>query len=103
MIVGRIRKQPFEALACAVDFQRVLATGVSIASINSVSAVNSATGADSTATVIAASPAPAISGTEVRFHVYGGVTDDRHIITVRIVASNGEQFEAELKLIVEEV
>lgn len=102
-IVGRIRKQPFEALDCALDFQNVLAAGASIASITSVTAQDTLTGTDSTAAVLATSPPPAISGSQVQFRVQDGADGGRHLITVRIVASNGEQFESEVKLIIEEV
>jgi len=102
-VVGRIRKQPFEVLDCAVDFQNRLATGASLASITSVTARDTATELDSTAAVLAASPVPFISGTQVQFRVQDGVDGGRHMITVRVVTSNGEQFEADMRLIIEEV
>jgi hypothetical protein len=74
-----------------------------IASIFSVSAMNVETAADSSAAVIAASPTPAIIGTKVQFRAKDGSDGERHKITVRIVASNGEKIEAEIYLVVKEI
>jgi len=102
MALGKLEKQPFEELDCAVDFKNTLAPGTSIESIYSVTAVNAETGTSTGAAVISASPAPSISGTRVQFRAKDGVDRERHKISIRIVASNGEKIEADILLVVKE-
>jgi len=103
MAINKLTKQPFEELDCAVDFAAALAPGSTIGSIFSVSALNVETGADSSAAVIATSPAPLIIGTKVQFRAKDGADGERHKISVRIVASNGEKIEAEIYIMVKEL
>ena len=93
-----VYKTPFEQFAVSLDFAADIGVGSSIASITSVTATSNLTRLDSTASVIATSPAPAISGTGVVFTVIGGVTGERHTIAVQIVSSNGEKYQGDITL-----
>jgi hypothetical protein len=95
-----IYKCPFEQLAVSLDFTTDVGPGNTLASISAVTAVNNLTQMDSTAEVIAATPAPAISttGTAVVFEVTGGVVGETHTISVQIVSCLGEKYQGDLTL-----
>ena len=93
-----VYKTPFEQFAVSLDFAADIGAGNSIASITAVTATSDLTRLDSTAEVIASSPAPAISGTGVVFTVRGGVAGERHTIAVQIVSSIGEQYQGDITL-----
>jgi hypothetical protein len=93
-----VYKAPFEQFAVSLDFAADIGSGNSIASINAVTATNNLTKADSTAEVIAAIPAPEVSGTAVAFEVTGGVVGDIHTISVQIVSSIGEKYQGDITL-----
>jgi hypothetical protein len=63
-----------------------------------VNAVNELTGANSTAEVISSSSPPQIQGTAVVFVVTGGAVGERHMITVQIVSSLGEEYQGDIEL-----
>lgn len=93
-----IYKAPFEQFSVSLDFAADIGAGNGIASITAVTAVSSLSGLDSTAEVLAATPAPAISGTAVVFTVQGGVVGERHTISVQIVSSIGEKYQGDVTL-----
>jgi hypothetical protein len=93
-----IYKDPYEQFGVALDFSADMGQGNGIASITAVKAVNNLTGANSTAEVIASSPAPSISGTSVSLTVTGGVAGEIHTISVQIISSIGEQYQGDLTL-----
>jgi hypothetical protein len=93
-----VYKAPFEQFAVSLDFSADIGAGNSIASITSVTARNNLSKLDSTAEVIASSPAPSISGTAVNFTVTGGVAGETHTIAVEIVSSIGEKYQGEVTL-----
>ena len=93
-----VYKAPFEQFGISLDFAADIGSGNRIASIASVTAVNDLSGLDSTAEVIATSPAPMISGTAVAFTVQGGVVGETHTIAVQIVSSIGEKYQGDVTL-----
>ena len=95
-----IYKFPYEQFAVSLDFSADIGPGNTVTSINAVTAINNLTQANSTAEVIAASPAPSISssGTAVAFEVTGGVVGETHLISVQIVSSIGEKHQADVTL-----
>jgi hypothetical protein len=99
MAVGQIVKQPYEALNWTHDFSPDCQPGVTLTLI-SVTATNLLTAANSTSAVIAANPAPAVSGQEVLFQIQDGADGDQHKIDIRVATSAGESLEADLLLFV---
>jgi hypothetical protein len=93
-----IYKAPFEQFEVSLDFAADIGSGNSIASIVSVTATSNLTDLVSTAEVIAASPAPEISGTAAVFTVTGGAAGETHTIAVQIVSSIGEKYQGEITL-----
>jgi hypothetical protein len=95
-----IYKSPYEQFGVSLDFSADIGAGNTITSISAVTAVNNLTQANSTAEVIAAAPAPAISssGTAVAFEVTGGVVGESHLISVQIVTSVGEKYQGDVTL-----
>ena len=101
-----IYKAPFEQFTVSLDFSADIGVGDSVASITGVTATSNLTGLDSTAQVIASSPAPQISGTAVVFTLAGyaaggptgGAVGERHTITVQIVSSTGEKYQGDVTL-----
>jgi hypothetical protein len=93
-----VYKCPFEQFAVSLDFSADVGSGNAIASITAVTATSNLTGLDSTAEVVASSPAPAISGTAVVFTVVGGVAGERHTVAVQIVSSIGEKYQGDMTL-----
>ena len=94
-----ITKTPFEVFNCSVDFAQ--AVGTDSITLVSVTSVNVATKADSSATIIAASPTPAIvpMTDKVVFAVQGGITGETHLVSVRISdTTTGEKFEGQIRL-----
>jgi hypothetical protein len=101
MAVATITKQPYEALNWAHDFSPDCQSGVTLTLV-SVTATNLLTGANSTSAVIAANPAPAVSGQEVLFQVQDGADGDQHKIDIRVSTSAGELLEADLLMFVKQ-
>jgi hypothetical protein len=93
-----VYKAPYEQFAVSLDFAADIGTGSTIASITAVTATSNLTGLDSTAEVIAASPAPQVSGTAVIFEVTGGVVGETHTISVQITSSIGEKYQGDVTL-----
>lgn len=95
-----IYKYPFEQYGVELDFSQDIGAGNTIASISAVTAISNLTAQDSTAEVIAATPAPAISssGTAVDFEVCGGVVGETHTISVQIASSIGEKYQGDVTL-----
>jgi len=95
-----IYKCPFEQFAVSIDFSADVGVGSTVASISAVTAASNLTGLDSTAEVIASSPAPAISssGTAVIFEVTGGVVGETHTVSVQVVTSLGEKYQGDITL-----
>jgi hypothetical protein len=100
MAVGQIVKQPYEALNWAHDFSPDCQPGVTL-SLVSVTATNLLTEANSTSAVIAANPAPTVSGQEVLFQIQDGADGDQHKIDIRVATSAAELLEADLLLFVQ--
>jgi len=95
-----VYKCPFEQFEVSLDFSADIGAGNTLSSISAVTAVNDLTQTDSTAEVVAATPAPTISasGTAVVFEVTGGVVGETHLISVQIVSSVGEKYQGDLTL-----
>jgi len=93
-----IYKCPFEQYAVSLDFSADLGAGNTIASLSAVTATNNLTQADSTAEVVAPTPAPTISGTAAIFDVMGGAVGETHTISVRVVSSSGEKYQGDITL-----
>lgn len=100
-IIGSLTKQSFEAFDASIDFVNLI-KGVETISLTGggVTSIKDSTGADSTSTIIALSPAAAISGTKVTFRVNAGVDTDSHTITAKVVASGGEKYAANIRLLI---
>ncbi len=96
-----ITKTPYEIDSYYVDFVERLATGETIALV-SVTSVNMATGLDSTAEIVATSPAPYVSGTQVIFWYQGGVVGEEHVISARVTTSANRSLEGTVDLQVQE-
>ena len=93
-----VYKSPFEQFAVSLDFSADIGAGNCVASITGVTATSNLTGLDSTARVIATSPAPQISGTAVVFEVMGGVVGETHTLSIQIVSSIGEKYQGDVTL-----
>jgi hypothetical protein len=95
-----VYKNPYEQFSVSLDFSNDVGAGNTIASINAVTAISNLTGLDSTAEVVAATPAPSVSssGTAVAFDVTGGVAGETHTISVQVVSSIGEKYQGEITL-----
>jgi len=85
-------KQPWEAFFIAVDFSDRLETGETISSVT-VTAINIATGADATATVITGS---SIDGEDIEIKVKAGTTGDDYKITTKIITSSANSLEEDV-------
>jgi hypothetical protein len=93
-----IYKAPFDQFSVSFDFAVEVKAGNSVASIASITATSDLTKLDSTAEVIASSPAPEISATVVTFWVQGGVVGETHTIAVQIISSIGERHQGDITL-----
>jgi len=95
-----IYKSPYEQFGVSLDFTAAIGAGNTLTGISAVTAVNNLTQANSTAEVIAPTPAPSISssGTAVVFQVTGGVVGETHLISVEIVSSIGEKHQEDVTL-----
>ncbi len=101
-MLGWIVKQPSEELDCSIEFAADLAVGETLV-LDGVTAINIATGADSTSLVIATSPAPQISGTKLLWRTKDGLDTQQHKITAKVHTSAGQKFEVDIGLnVVEE-
>ncbi|MFA5056654.1 MAG: hypothetical protein WC485_00950 [Opitutaceae bacterium] len=99
MSLEPLRKQPSEELNYAIDFSADVADGVTLTLI-SCTAANLTTGKDSSATVLATSPAPAVVEQTVTFRMKGGLDREHHKITVKVSTSAGEKLEADLDMFI---
>ncbi len=100
MVIGTIRKQPFEKLDRFVDFANDLPNS-DLASIVSVTAIKKSDGTDATSAVIETSnPAPFIptDTNRVQFRVKDGIDGEIYKVTVKASGSGGQQLEADLWL-----
>lgn len=105
-----IYKTPFEAFNAAVDFSQV--TGADGISLVAVTATNTASGADLTSTIIAASPAPAVASavtingqsqacTCVIIRVQGGSNNQRVLLDFQVQDNvTGERRDGQVALLV---
>jgi hypothetical protein len=89
-----IIKTPYEQITCSMDFSQVAGSGG--IGLVSVTSSNAASGADTTATIIATSPVPGVvTGTaKIVFLLQGGNNGETHRISV--TANNpaaGEEWE----------
>ena len=101
MLQPPIVKQPWEEYDCSVDLGADLAVGETLV-LDAVTAINVATSADSTAAVIATSPAPQISGTKVLWRTKDGADTEQHKITGRAHSSLGQKLEFDVLLYIAE-
>jgi hypothetical protein len=92
MAIGKITKQPYEELDYAITFAKRLAAEDTIQLVSCTS-TNVKTKGDSSARLIAATPAPVVSGQQVNFRLIDGTDGERHKLTVRVEASTGEKLE----------
>jgi hypothetical protein len=96
-----ITKAPYDQFDVSVDFANRKTPGGEALQIDSVTAVDRQ-GVDTSAAVIMASPAPAVSGTRVVFWVTGGTLGMDYLITVKVhfVTTPPTKWEAALPLAV---
>lgn len=80
-----------------VDFVNQLGTGETIA-LGSVTAFDPTNGLDLSSELIAASPAPAVSGTQVIFWYQGGVAGNTYTISVKVTTSAGRSLEGDVDM-----
>lgn len=92
-----ITKTVYEKFGCYIDFANLLQAGETL-TLGSVKATDVYTGADVSSTVIAATPAPGISGTKVTFWVQAGTAGHTYAISAQVTASGGEALEGDLGL-----
>jgi glucan biosynthesis protein len=90
-------KRPTETRKFSVDFKKLLETGVTIASVQSVSAV-----AAEKVTEIAAltTTNPASSGTKATFDVSGGTDGENYEITINATDSSGDVLSEDVLIMV---
>jgi len=97
---GVLNKTPFEQIDASIDFTQRASMGVTL---SSVTAFNMATNRDDTASVIAGSPAPTVTGGGkiVQFRLKGGNIGQRFNIKCQVTkADTGEKLEGNLTLII---
>ena len=99
MVVSSLRKSAFDQVARALDFSALLPQGQTL-SLASVTAQD-AFGNDVTTQLIAASPAPAVSGAQLAFQIMGGTSGKQYLVVGRVSSSDGQKFEASIKVTVE--
>jgi len=96
-----VSKTPFESFNCSVDFTPVVGTdGITLLGVVST---NLGTNDDSSAIIIANSPAPAVVGSTdvVVFRVQGGYNRQTHLIGVRVRDNvTLEIFEGQITLVI---
>lgn len=95
--MATISKTPFEKFPASWDFSAVLSQGETI-SLSGVTAKAFLGASDTTAQVIATSPAATVQGSVVTFWVQGGTVGDRHAISVKVSTSLGQQLEGTVYL-----
>ena len=99
--MDKFRKQPYEIIIRGFDKTGLLDTGVTISSA-AVSAINMATGADATATVLDAPTAVIESSTKMKCIVKAGTAGTDYKITFKATLSSGEQIEDDFLMEVRE-
>src|SRR5690242_1211185 len=77
---GTVVKTPDESIDVSVDF----AARASSITLISCTSYNTRTHLNSTAAIIAASPAPAVRGTKVICRVQGGRSGEAHNISIKV-------------------
>lgn len=95
---GILTKSPIEVLDLSLDFAPRAPNGITLVS---VAAINAATGADDTATIVKATPAPGvIPGSEkVALRVFGGIDKQSDNILIRVTKNDtGETLEGSILL-----
>jgi hypothetical protein len=99
MLLGRVwpSKEPAETYIIAIDFAKDLDVGETITDKTVTSARQD--GTDSSGTFLTS---PAISGTQVRVRVLGGVNGEVHRVQMRATTSNANVYEHEVDVAVEE-
>jgi hypothetical protein len=89
-----ITKTPYEQIACSMDFSQVIGSGgITLVSVRSS---NATSGTDTTAMIIATSPAPSVVAetAKITFLLQGGKNGETHRISVRAKnAAIGEESE----------
>jgi hypothetical protein len=104
MAIKTFGKQPYEKFYIAGEFKKVLASSESLQipiSATAVVMVDEVEGADSTSEVIAGTAA--ISGTQVVCQVQQGVDGSVHKITIRTETTDGNKWEVDALMEVDEV
>jgi hypothetical protein len=92
-------KQPGEILTWAVEYRHKLLAGESLTTIASSGAIRLDTGADVSATVVAAVN---VVGTQVRIRVQAGTNLVKHKAFYAVNTNSGNRFEADFIFLVKE-
>jgi hypothetical protein len=92
-------KQPWEERLLEFDAAPSLATGDSLASISAISVWEGTT--DKSLTMI--SGVPSIMGNKVYVRVIGGTDSHSYWVRLRLVTTNGDKIEDDLRLLVRNV
>lgn len=90
------RKNPWEIRRLKFDFADSLASGDSLASINSITCLLGETEATGMVTNTAT------TGNYALADIGGGVDGNDYIVRVRVLSTNGDQIEDELNLLIRE-
>jgi hypothetical protein len=104
MTIKTFGKQPYEKFYIAGEFKKVLASSETLQipiSASAVVVVDEVKGADSTSEVIAGSAA--ISGTQVVCQVHQGGDGSIHQITIKTETSDGNKWEVDALMEVDEI
>lgn len=91
-----IEKQPSETFIRTIPFGGQMATGDTIANVDSI--VSSKLSGTGTLVITG----PTFSGTDAQCTIAGGDTGDRHKITAKVNTTNGEFLERDVLLVVNE-
>jgi len=95
--MATITKTPAIVDSYYVDFVNELAQGETLSHAQ-VTAFDKTLGADATAKIVAANPAPAISGTQVTFWYQNGDVGKNYVISVEVTTSAGRTLEGDVDL-----
>lgn len=85
-------KDPADLFDYELEFDPLLVGGETLSTIVSATSTNFETGADTTSTIIAASPAPNIVVNSVVLWLQNGVVGERHVISVVITTNQGRNY-----------
>jgi hypothetical protein len=101
MHIGTFRKFASELMSKAIDFSDRLASAETLTLI-SCATINVASDEDSTAEMIATTPAgPADSGKRITFWLQAGAAGSRHELVVKVSTSLGQKLEDRAIILVE--